>query len=231
MPTIYNVGAIASGTGAVTPGLPLGTLADDILLLLIENQDASGIGTVTGYTVITNAFVSSGTLTRLTALYKRATSSESAPSIPDPGDHAVARIIGIRGCINTGSPVNASAPNTQLVSDTSVSIPGVTTTAANCMIVAAFTTGTDVASTTHVSGFANASLANVTERVDNWVIAGGGGGIGACTGEKATAGATGATTATIVTANFKALITIALQGATSGGTVIKRRSVRGLVIR
>ena len=63
------------------------------------------------------------------------------------------------------------------------------------------------------SAFTNAALASIAERVDNWVSSGTGGGIGAATGEKAAAGAVGATTATLVTGNFKAMISIALQGA------------------
>lgn len=212
LPTVYAVGTIASGTAGVTPGLPAGTVANDILILLLENQDAGAVGTVTGYTDIQTAFAASGTITRLSLRWKRAGASESAPSVPDPGDHVVARIIGVRGCIQTGSPVNISAFNTELVSDTSVSIPGATTTQANCLIIAAFSTGTSVASTAHASAFANASLGSVTEQVDNWVIDSGGGGFGACSGTLAVAGAYSATTATCVTANFKALVSVALRG-------------------
>lgn len=212
IPTVYAVGAVASGIGAVTPGLPAGTLPDDVLILLLENQDATVVGVVTGYTDIQTSFANSGTITRLAARWKRAVAGEAAPSVPDPGDHVVARIIGVRGCIPSGNPVNISVQSTELLSDTTVSIPGATTTRTDCLVIAAFSTGTDVASTAHATGWTNASLGSVTEQVDNWVIDNGGGGIGACSGTKATVGAYSATTATCVTANFKALISFALLG-------------------
>lgn len=212
IPTIYAVGTVASGVGGVTPGLPAGTLPDDVLILLLENSDATAVGTVTGYTDIQTAFANSGTVTRLSARWKRAVAGEADPSVPDPGDHVLARIIGVRGCIPSGTPVNISAQSTELVSDTSVSIPGATTTRTDCLVIAAFSTGTDVASTAHATSFANASLGSVTEQVDNWVVDGGGGGFAACSGTKAAPGAYSATTATCGTANFKALVSFALLG-------------------
>lgn len=212
MPTVYAVGTIASGTAGATPALPAGTVADDILILLLENQDATAVGTVTGYTEINTAFANSGTITRLSLRWKRAVAGEAAPSVPDPGDHVIAQIIGVRGCPPGGSPVNNSIQTTELVSDTSVSIPGTTTTKPDCLIIAAFSTGTAVTSTTHASGWTNASLGSVTERVDNWVLSSGGGGFGAASGTLALPGTYSATTATCVTANFKALVSVALQG-------------------
>ena len=102
-------------------------------------------------------------------------------------------------------------------SSASVSIDGLTTTAIDCLILAAVTTGTDVASTTHIGTWANASLGSpaVTEQVDNWVSSGTGGGIGAATGGKEAAGAVSATTATLVTANTQARFCMALQGASA----------------
>lgn len=212
LPTVYALGTVASGIAGVTPGLPAGTIADDILILLLENQDATAVGAVTGYTDIQTSFANSGTITRLSARWKRAVAGETAPSVPDPGDHVVARILGVRGCITSGTPVNISAQSTELVSDTSVSIPGAVTTRNDCLVVAAFSTGTDVASTAHATGWTNASLGSLTEQFDNWVIDGGGGGFGLATGTKAAAGIYSATTATVGTANFKALLSFALRG-------------------
>lgn len=214
MPTVVSVGAVASGAAAITPALPAGQAAGDILLLPVETENQV-VTPPAGYAIATSGqvIVSTGTVTRLTVLWKRATGTEAAPTIADPGDHAVGRMIAIRGCVTTGNPWNAAPVGaTETVSDTSVSCPAITTTAADCLVVNVFSTGTDVASTAHVSGWANASLAAVTERMDNWVTSGLGGGLGMATGQKAAAGAVSATTATIVTANFKALFTIALQG-------------------
>ena len=213
MPTVYAVGAAASGTGAITPAIPTGTVAEDVLILFVETQNEA-VPAVTGYAEVINSPVSvaTGTITRLTVRWHRATGDESGTvSVGDPGDHAVARIVGVRGVIATGDPWNVTAASASLVSSTAVSCPTITTTVDNCLILAAAATGTDVASTAHITSWTNANLANITEQCDNWVTSGGGGGLGVASGEKATAGLVGATTATLVTANFKAVFQMALK--------------------
>jgi hypothetical protein len=89
-----------------------------------------------------------------------------------------------------------------------------TTSAVDCLIVNIVTTGTDVASTTMVTGWTNAGFANpsITEQADNWTASGTGGGFAAAAGGRAAQGLIAATTATLTTGNFKALLTIAFQG-------------------
>jgi len=213
MPTVYAVGAAASGTGAIVPGVPAGTTAEDVLVLFVESSNEA-VPAVSGYAEVLGSPVSvtTGTVTRLTVRWHRATGDESGTvSVGDPGDHAIARIVGVRGCIATADPWNVTAAATELVSDVSASCPTVTTTVPNCLVLAAVATGTDVASTAHASSWANANLANITERCDDWTSSGTGGGFGVCSGEKAAAGLVGATTATLVTANFKALFQVALK--------------------
>lgn len=212
IPTFTVAGTVANGIGAVVPALPLGWLSDDVGIMLVENQDATGIAAITGWTVVTSQFASTGNPTRLTVLWRRLKTGDTAPTVPDPGDHVVARILGFRDCVTTGSPINIFAGSTELVADTTVSIPGATTTAPNCTVIAAVSTGAVVASTAHIGTWVNASLTSVTEVADNWVADGGGGGFGAAIGVKTAAGAYSATTATVVTANFKALISLALTG-------------------
>lgn len=212
-PSFVAAGAHATGIGAVVPALPTGWQPQDVGIMLVENQDATGIGAVTNWTVVTSQFASTGTATRLTALWRRFDAAETAPTVPDPGDHCLAVILGFRDCVSSGNPVNVFGGATELVADTTVSIAGAITTVPNTMVVSAVSTGTDVASTAHASAWTNASLAGLTERVDIWVIDGLGGGIGAATGTFASAGGYAATTATVVTANFKAMITLALRGA------------------
>jgi len=214
IPTITVAGSSASGINAVSPGLPAGFQPNDIFLLFMENQDAGAIGTVTGYTAGPVAFASTGTPTRLDCRWRRAVAGDADPSIPDPGDHITAQILGVRGCITTGSPIDAFAQNTELVADTTVSIPGSTTTGANRLVIAGFSTGQDIASTAGANTWADATLGSPTERLDFWAAAGLGGGFAVASGTKATAGAWGPTTATLaLAANFKALISFALIGS------------------
>lgn len=219
MPLVIGVSATAAaGTGAITPAYPTSytAIADDIALTFCETESGGTVTPPTNWAAVTDSIVSSGTTTRLWAIWRRLTAGEAAPSIADAGDHNIGRMMIIRGCATTGNPWNVFTTSTELVADTSVSIAGVTTTVDDCLIVYAVSTGQDgSSSTTAYSGWANASLANVAERMDNYTASGLGGGFGVATGEKATPGATGAMTATLaLTSNFKALITIAFRGAT-----------------
>jgi hypothetical protein len=167
----------------------------------------------TGWALITSQIVSSGTTTQLSAIWHRAASGDTAPTIADVGDHQVGRMIVIRGCIVVGNPWDVATPSQELIADATVSIPSITTSVKECLILAAFSTGQDgTNSNAGATAWANATLSNVTERMDDWVLVGGGGGFSMATGEKAIAGATGATTATLsLTANFKAQLHIALK--------------------
>lgn len=219
MPTVYAVGAAVGSTGpALAMPIPAGTVADDVIVMLHEMDpalNAAALGAVTGYAEV-NLSPSSqpaGLPTRLTVRWHRATGPESGTvATPVVTNHQSGVLIGFRGCVTSGNPWNQTAASVA-ASSASVSVDGLTTTAPDCMILAAVTTGEDLANTARISGWANASLTNVLERVDNWVSSGTGGGIGAATGEKATAGAVAATTATLVVANTQARFCMALQGA------------------
>jgi hypothetical protein len=127
--------------------------------------------------------------------YKRAGASESSPTTSDSGTGQVGQIIGIRGCVTSGDPFDATAGSFTNTADTSGVIPGVTTTVANTLLLYAIgiypgTNNFDG----WFSGWTNANLTSLTERMDRtWTY----GGFGLATGFKATAGASGNTTVTI----------------------------------
>jgi len=236
IPTFVAAGTAANtptpngGVGPINPGIPAGTTTDDIMILYVETGNQS-VTAIAGWTLVGAGGVAqaTGLVTMLTIMWRRATSgSETAPnvSIAAGGDHIIARIATFRGCVTSGSPINATNPTVQNTASASVSIAGVTTTVADCMVCASVATGQDVASTTNISGWANASLANpsIIENADNWTTSGNGGGFGVAYGGKATAGATGTTTATIAgsVANTQAMMTFALQGAAAVPPIIQR---------
>ena len=217
VPVIVGVGAGASGIGAVTAPLPAGytAVADDIWVTFCECESADAVTAPFGWAIVTNSVCASGTTTELTAIWHRAAVGDTAPSIADVGNHLGTRMIVLRYCVTSGNPWDIFATAQELTADTSVSIPGLTTAVADCLVLAAFSTGQDTASVAGATGWANASLANVTERMDNWVTDGLGGGFAMASGEKAVAGVVSATTATLsLTANFKALMSVAMMGAT-----------------
>ncbi len=214
-PKVRGVGASAAGTGAVTPPLPTGVQKDDILVMYVETENQA-VTAPAGWSLIHAPSITTGTPTRLTVLWKRAVTGETAPIVADPGDHVIARIVAVSGCIKTGNPWNVSNQGTEETSDTSVEFVSVSTTVDHCLVLNAVATGVDTSSTAHASAWTNANLQALTERMDNWTAEGAGGGFAMASGVKVKAGATGVTTATVGTAAPKAQSTLALKPETGG---------------
>ena len=96
-----------------------------------------------------------------------------------------------------------------------VSCPSVTTTGADRLILNLIAHAVDT-STNPLSTPTNASLANIANRKVSVSAVGTGGGVGTFTGEKATAGSTGSSAATLTTASAQALITLSLKPPGAG---------------
>lgn len=221
-PTVAAVGAVAAtatggGTGPISPGLPSGFAADDIHVCFMESS-SEPVTLISGWNLAGSGFVAQagGLLTGLTVWWRRAVAGDTAPSITGAGDHLVARIIGIRGAASNGDPWDVTSYLTENVSDTSVSTPSVVTTGDDRLVFAAVATGQDT-TTAQVSGsWTNASLSGVTTQMNNWSTTGNGGGFSVMTGALATQGTASASTATLATANFKALFSGALRPIATG---------------
>ena len=202
-PTVVNVGTIASGLSDVTPALPTSWAQDDIFVLIsCTANEVYATNPPTGWTAASNAPTGFGTAgaaaaVRLFVWWRRATSSETAPTLVDPGSYQVARMIAVRGCITSGDPWNTSATSNQTSANTSISWDSITTTIPQCMIVGVVGGDRDASSTADVGSVSNASLASITDRMENWVTSGAGGGIYMFTGTDADTGAIGNSTATI----------------------------------
>lgn len=215
LPTVVGVGTVASGTGDVVPGLPSGWAANDIHLMVMEQSPVNNFGSPpSGWVLVTNCQQKAGSAATdglIQVWWRRAVSGDTDPTVTDTINHTSARILGVRGCVTSGDPWDVSNGGTDAVSTNALSITGNTTTLADCLVVLFAGTGTDVDSTAEWSLFVNTDLANLTERMDNYNSQGNGGGFTCATGEKASAGAYGATTAVIATAGTKAFCTIALK--------------------
>jgi hypothetical protein len=213
-PTVVAVGAIASGTTAITPALPASIVADDVLVTIAECEGVTVPGAYTlpsGWAHVTGSPIQEGTNTRLWVIWRRYDGMFTAPSLGDSGDHNVGRMIAIRGCPTAGNPWDVAASAVEATSDTTATWPGVTITVDDCLVLEIIATGADVSSTSMVGTLTNATYSNIVKQIDNWMISGNGGGIGLVSATKATAGATGQSTATITTASSKALMTLAMR--------------------
>lgn len=190
---------------------------DDIGLLVVESceGEAATLSTPAGFATVTDspqATSSGGGIngTRVSVWWCRATSGAmTSPVLADAGNHVVAAIVVIRGCIASGNPWNATGGGVKSAASTSASATGLTTTLDECLIVNCISRENDSAAAAF-SGEANTSLVGLSERVDAGAIDGNGGGICVYTGTKILAGAVAVTTAT-VTSSQNAYLTIALK--------------------
>lgn len=235
-------GEFHSGTGAITPTCPP-HVAGDILLLIVHSANEPG-ATPSGWTAIRAE--GSGTAgaigsVGLETFYFRATnSSTSNPTVADRGDHTFGIILNLCDLIGSGDPVNAQAGNTA-ASSTSVTIPAVTTTVPNCLVVDIVANAIDASGIQiqAMPGATNANLDRLTRKdaVNGSALAGDvatqsatgtGGGFTVFVGTKATAGDTGTTTATLAAASVQARIKLAFTPASSGSSNVGNRTRSGL---
>jgi hypothetical protein len=232
-PAVRGVGAVASGTGSITPAYPTAAapVTNDICVVLAESIGGQNPTLPSGWAHIDSVSpVVVDTTTQLSVLWHRFTAGDPAPLLTDPGtiDHLIGRMIAVSGCPTSGNPWDVVQPSTEATLDTSAAWPAVSTTVIDCLILFCIATGRDLASTAMVGALSGGTgLSAFTEQMDNWVIAGGGGGIGLITAEKAAIGSTGSPVATLAQADAKAFLTLALKPLVAGPATPGRRRPRG----
>jgi hypothetical protein len=216
-PAFQTAGTFAGSASTASPGIPSGTVANDILLLFVESEnetislsDAQGfaeLGTQAG-----QGTAGATTASRIAVFWKRATGSDAAPTVADAGDHVACRIGRFSGCITTGNPWDGTPTWTHdAVSDTVLAANGPTTTVADCLVVIGAANVVDT-NTAQTVSYSNANLTGLggTGMGDN-TNQGTGGGLNVGTGVKASAGAVGATTCTWGANTQKSVVVLALK--------------------
>ena len=217
VPTVVGVGTVAAGVNAITPGFPTGPLqTNDVLIGAGESVGGESFAIPTGWLQSLGSPNNITTITRLTDMWKYFQTGDVAPSWGDPGNHAVGRILAIRGAKVSTTPWNVSPVASQITTATTTATwPAVTTTVNDCLIVFLIATGRDLATTANMGALTGGlGLTNIVEQFDNWDASGTGGGIGCITATKATFGSTGNPTATMGSAantDGMALMTLAIE--------------------
>lgn len=208
-PTFQAAGVFADGTGDISPEWPAHQAADIGLLFVVTLNEA--VATPADWNAVANGNqgvgVAAGTsATRLQVFWRRAASAaETAALVLDGGARQGGVILTFRGCAPSGDPINASAGDASADANTTpVSIPGATTTVANCLVVAACSKHKSAGTQ---SGEANASLTSLTERFDFGASTEF---VAVVTGIKAAAGLYSATTATLASSSRQAHVSLAL---------------------
>jgi hypothetical protein len=133
---------------------------------------------------------------RLSIFWKRDGGSESAPTIPDTGDHTYGMMFGVRGCPTTGDPFHFGGNNFKTATSTAGSGPKSVTAIDNMLVVDIFAQSVDNASGQMTGSATNASLSSVTTQFNDGTTDGTGGGLTIISGTKATAGEVNPTTLT-----------------------------------
>lgn len=216
-----SAGTASNSGGTPAPGLPAGWAENDIFILIVETANQS-MAAPSGWTQFDDSLAAVGTAgatdaTRIQAYYRRATASESAPTLSDSGDHTFTRIYAFRGCKLTGSPINVVAGDADNASEISaIPLPGVTTTVADCYVVMVAAWANDVSSNDAVY-WKHTGLLDVEVFDGTGSTLGNGGGFNIAGGEKAAAGATGDGEQFFSAATEWAALTFALEPETDTG--------------
>jgi len=217
-PNFQAVGTQQANTAAITVAWPT-HVANDIGLLVIEtsgNDATISITTPTGWQAVpgspvTDLATSAGS--KLQVWWKRAVSSaETSVTVPDAGDHQIARIFTFRNCITTGNPWDVTTTGSKTTASTTATVPAVTTTVADTLITMIVGRPNDNASTTHFGVPVNANLTSLGEAGEAGSTVGNGGGFVVSRGVKATAGNTGTSTLSKIASTTDTYMVIALRG-------------------
>lgn len=198
-PSVISVGAEFSSTGVPTATLPGTHATNDILVLVLQSSNDAAVTPPAGYQRLgpqngIGVAATAGTV-KLSIFWKRDGGSESAPTIPDTGDHTYGVMFAVRGCPTSGDPFHLGRQNFKFTTSTTGTSGKSVVATANSLVVAIFGHGIDNAAA-QGSGLANADLANVTEQFDDGTTDGTGGGIYIASGEKSSPGTVGAFTVT-----------------------------------
>lgn len=215
------IGTVASGTGNVTPGLPTGWAEHDLFLLFVETANEA-VSAPAGYAQVSSSPQGTGTAggsssTRLTVFWKRATASESAPTVADAGDHTIACILALRGVTRIQDPFDVISGAVEASSTATGTIPGMTTTVTNAWVIigSAYHQTLNLIPPLRFCDIVNSNLSSISVKTDATYAVGNGGGLAIATSLKATAGATGNTTvewnqASTPTAGFHGMMMLAI---------------------
>jgi hypothetical protein len=230
-PNFRSNSAYQSGTTSVSIAFPSGYTTEDILVLVIESanqylaQAATNL-TNNGWARVANSNTMLGVAAAANATYmdiwwsRPTTTSQTAVTLGDYGDHTLAVVAAFANCVTTGDPWDtgtAAGINVGItVATAQVNSYGVTTSTANTLVLTVINSPQDIA-----AGRINASPllligagddTELTERCDFGTTSGGGGTIAILTHRKPTAGATDNVRANTTVANTAIIWTGALEG-------------------
>lgn len=204
-----------AGSGTLGRAWPAGYTTGDLGIVAIETGN-SPVSAPSGWDLLGEVGVGTAgvaTAARLTLFGRIAVSgTESQTFFSTDGSFIQGRMFVFRGVPPTGyvDAFNSASGATS----TTITLPGVTTTGANRLVLHFIADGTDNSSSSRYSNWTNAGLTSLTELGDAGTNTSTGGGYGLASGERAAAGATGSGSVdfALAASNYVAL-TLALKPA------------------
>jgi hypothetical protein len=186
--------------------------AGDILLLFVECAESAGVTAPAGWAHVTNSPNAQGSnVTCANVMWKRATtSSETNPTVVDPGNHQIGFVVAVSGAIATGTPTDFAPTTNGQAGVTTFSATGGTLTVTNTRVFVFVASSVDVL-TDQFTSVTNASLTGFAIVDQEFTDLGNGGGVGVWSGTKTTTGTTGTATGTIGTSGSYASIVFAIR--------------------
>jgi len=207
-PSVVGTGALAtSAGGGTTPALPTGLAVNDILIMHVASMPSGEVPSVADAAGGTWTFVGpfsgsqSNSGVRGTWIWSRYNGTQTAPTLGATSVAQYSRITAVRGCITTGDPYiqDGLAPT---FAETVSAITSVTTAVDDCLILDCICgNGPDADGTGVYTGWTNATLTGAADVYNDSSSVGPGASMAMRAATKATAGATG-TTSAIAHANF-----------------------------
>jgi hypothetical protein len=212
-PTYRSTGTMAhSTTTNITPGMPGSMSSGDVVFLIAccytgGTLSISANGSISTWNAMSGSPVDVTAGDKLYVWWGVFSSGTTAPTIAGSSpNHMVARMIAFYN-VNTTSPIDVYNTGSEATSDTSFSFAtGLTSTYDNEISVCVCTTTYDpISDSTSAFGtMTNGNLSSISERMDNDVNEGNGGGFGLDHGLRAVAGAIGTWASTLAYSSPKA---------------------------
>jgi hypothetical protein len=165
-PWVEVVGTVATAaSGNVTPALPAGPAAGDLLVLVVSGADNV---TVSNANYTSKLATNQGTALRQTILYRWWQSGDAAPVVTHTAGNAIiARILLVRGAVGTGDPFEVATAASGAASATITSADVTPTSAATCVLFACSSNNVGDTSGTPVMGAYSGRDPTFSEVADN----------------------------------------------------------------
>lgn len=176
--------------------IPQGSQSKDLLLVFLESANEPP-AVPSGWSIVPNSAQGVGSpgtagAVAITALYKFASSLEKPVTFDASGDHLCGISAAFRN-VDEIFPFSATSGGIQPTASTTLSLPPVTTTRSQCLIVHAVATDNDANTSSNFTSWVN-PMNTPTEQFDRGTNLGAGGGIGIATFPLGVAGPSGITT-------------------------------------